>query len=79
MPGIKKKSLYNHLQPTGGRGDQKKTPRMKVASKNVHPLLHRKIEGLDTYTFRPDLVMKHGIRTQMEDVETVKSKLKVHL
>lgn len=50
---------------------------MKVASKNVHPLLHRKIEGLDT--FRPDLVMKHGIRTQMEDVETVKSKLKVHL
>lgn len=68
--------MYNHLQPTGG-GKTKKTPRMKVASKNVHPLLHRKIEGLDT--FRPDLVMKHGIRTQMEDVETVKSKLKVHL
>lgn len=69
--------MYNHLQPTGGGGKTKKTPRMKVASKNVHPLLHRKIEGLDT--FRPDLVMKHGIRTQMEDVETVKSKLKVHL
>lgn len=67
--------MYNHLQPTGGgKKDQK---RMKVASKNVHPLLHRKIEGL--YTFRPDLVMKHGIRTQMEDVETVTSKLKVHL